>query len=291
MAFFIFLLESFDNLTIMNMHLKTGRQNEALVRWQQAVNRSVSYRRFITGADEKYWEQFSENYFQNRTSGPHYHEVLEQVLKGIPHEADLLEIGPGPGVFTLALIAHVRRLTAVEPSPAVVKALRSKTSHCSNIEIIHHSWEEAMIEPHDVVFAAGVLYVFYHLDAALRKMIHHARQKVLLVTLHDEQPLLHDIATILNMTAPAPDPSPALILDVLQSITTAFSYEKLNGRQTYRYPSLAAWLDLWTQSMKPAPEQLSRMKACLEAKGGYVQDNGEVIVPREFSTHIITIYT
>ena len=272
------------------MHLKTGNQNEALVRWQQAVNRSVSYRQLITGADEKYWEQFSESYFQNRTSGPHYHEVLKQVLKEIPKGADLLEIGPGPGVFTLALIAHVRHLTAVEPSPAVVKVLQNKTAHFSNLKIVSHSWEEAIIEPHDVVFAAGVLYVFYHLEAALKKMIYHARQKVLLVTLHDEQPMLHDIANILALTAPASDPSPALILDVLQSITTSFSYEKLTGRQIYHYPSMAAWLDLWTQSMKLTPEELSRIKACLEVKGGFIHDNGEVIVPREFSTHIITIY-
>ncbi|MEW6380133.1 MAG: methyltransferase domain-containing protein [bacterium] len=274
----------------MKKHLKTGSQNKALVRWQQALDRSVSYRRLITGADEKYWEQFSENYFQNRTSGPHYQEVLERILKEIPKGDTLIEIGPGPGIFTLALITHVGWLTAVEPSPAAVNVLRSKTAHFDNLRIVNHSWEEAVIEPHDVVFAAGVLYVFYHLEAALRKMIHHARQEVLLVTLHDEQPMLNDIARVLNPSTPASDPSPDLILDVLRNITTSFSYEKLNGRQIYHYPSLAAWLNLWTQSMALTPEQLSRIKECLEAKGGFVHDNGEVILPRELSTHIITIY-
>jgi len=274
----------------MKKYLEAGSQNEALVRWQHALDRSVSYRRLITGADEKYWEQFSENYFQNRTSGPHYQEVLERILKEIPKGGTLIEIGPGPGIFTLALIPYVGWLTAVEPSPSVVNVLRGKTAHFDNIRIVNLSWEEAVIEPHDVVFAAGVLYVFYHLEAALKKMIHHARQKVLLVNLHDEQPMLNDIARVLNLSTAVSDPSPDLILEVLRNITTSFSYEKLNGRQIYRYPSLAAWLALWTQSMAFTPEQLSQIKECLEAKGGSIHDNGQVILPREFSTNIITIY-
>jgi len=260
--------------------------------WKQELERSICYQRLIAGEEELFWEQYAETYYQNRTSGPHHTEVLECLLKMIPEGSELVEIGPGPGVFTLPLAGHCSSLTVVEPSPAVIKALRRKTTHLSNLRIIHDSWEGVSMGSYDIVFAGGVLYAFYDLKSALYKMMLHARQKVILVTMEEEQSLLKELATLLHLQLlEGACPSTAVILDILKHLTSSFRCRRLTGHQQYRYPDWSAFLYIWNHGLRLIPEHIPQIQSLIVERGGSVNAGGEITVPRLLNTFVIEVDT
>lgn len=74
-----------------------------------------------------------------------------------------------------------------------------------NVRIIQSNWEEAEVEPHDVVLAAGCLYVFYDIDKSLAKMIEKAKKLFVLThgisgygNIYKEATELMDIEPVLS---------------------------------------------------------------------------------------------
>jgi SAM-dependent methyltransferase len=63
-------------------------------------------------------------------------EILPWALGGNDLGADVLEIGPGPGMTTDVLRHTVARLTAVEVDPALAAALAARLSG-SNVDVVH----------------------------------------------------------------------------------------------------------------------------------------------------------
>lgn len=52
-------------------------------------------------------------------------ELLEALLSEVPQDADVLEVGAATGYLTRPLLGHVRSLTALEPSPGLLRRLLS----------------------------------------------------------------------------------------------------------------------------------------------------------------------
>lgn len=260
--------------------------------WKEGVERSPGYRLLVSGEDECYWEQFGEEYYRNRTRGPHFSDVMRRLLAVIPAGIDLIEIGPGPGVFTLPLARHCCRVTAIEPSVANVSLLKRKTAHLGNVKVVEAAWQDVELEEHDVVFGAGVLYAFYNLENALSKMIRSARRKVVLVTVKDEQPLLSEVTGALGLPGPQALPDlTELAIEVLRGITTCFSFQRISGEQPYRYHNVNLLLDLWKHSLDLPRDMLPRIKSYLKDKGYRNDADDSICVSRKFSSYIIEIAT
>jgi 16S rRNA (adenine1518-N6/adenine1519-N6)-dimethyltransferase len=68
--------------------------------------------------------------------------VEKTVLSKIIKAADLqktdtvLEVGPGPGVLTVALASEVGKVVAVEKDRAMVEILQTTLKGCNNVEVI-----------------------------------------------------------------------------------------------------------------------------------------------------------
>jgi SAM-dependent methyltransferase len=96
---------------------------------------------------------------------------------------DLLDIGAGTGRFALPLAHYVRRVTALDHSPAMLSVLQHKmrSSETHNIDLVCDAWETANVAPHDVVLAAWSLYRQPSLLQALHKMVLSTRRLLLIV--------------------------------------------------------------------------------------------------------------
>jgi cyclopropane fatty-acyl-phospholipid synthase-like methyltransferase len=94
----------------------------------------------------------------------------------------MLDVGGGAGRFALPLALHCRQVTVVEPSPSMGESLRhiAAESQIDNIRLVPKRWEEAEVEPADVVLAAHVIYMIEDICAFVEKLVAHARQKVLM---------------------------------------------------------------------------------------------------------------
>jgi cyclopropane fatty-acyl-phospholipid synthase-like methyltransferase len=95
----------------------------------------------------------------------------------------VLDVGGGAGRFALPLALRCRHVTVVEPSPSMGESLRQVAAEAQidNVSLAAKRWEEAEVEPADVILAAHVIYMIEDIRAFVAKMVAHARQKVLLL--------------------------------------------------------------------------------------------------------------
>ncbi|MBI2865107.1 MAG: class I SAM-dependent methyltransferase [Chloroflexi bacterium] len=99
------------------------------------------------------------------------------VVSQLGSHSTALDIGAGTGGWTIPLAKMARRVTAVEPSPAMISMLTSNLAAAglNNVDVIRGSWEEVKADPHDVVICAHAMYTSPDLLAFVRKMEQAAR--------------------------------------------------------------------------------------------------------------------
>jgi SAM-dependent methyltransferase len=115
------------------------------------------------------------------------HEATERDLGflDLRPEDTVLDMGAGTGRLAVPIAGRVARVTALDPSGAMLGVLRERMEQegQSNYSCVQMRWEEVEIgrdiEPHDVVIAAFSLG-FYDLGAALAKIDQAATRAVYL---------------------------------------------------------------------------------------------------------------
>jgi cyclopropane fatty-acyl-phospholipid synthase-like methyltransferase len=127
-------------------------------------------------------------------------ETASQFFKADPHRLDdvevnrlaqevnpsttVLDVGGGAGRFALPLALLSQHVTVVEPSPSMRENLNRIAAEASiaNITVVAKRWEEAEVNPADVVISAHVVYMIEDIQAFVVKLVEHAREQVLMPT-------------------------------------------------------------------------------------------------------------
>jgi predicted TPR repeat methyltransferase len=157
---------------------------DAFARWAalQAWSTDTT-NRLDESTDLAFWERIAATYDQGALA-QRVPAVLERVRGLIRPGATLLEIGAGTGAFAIPLASVAGRVTAVDYSAAMLGVLRRKLGARSaplNIRPVLSRWEDASVEPHDVVLAANALYRAADLRLALSRLIGLARERGVIV--------------------------------------------------------------------------------------------------------------
>jgi len=117
--------------------------------------------------------------------------IINQI--NLAKDYHVLEIGPGPGVFTIPIAKLVTSVTAVEPSSAMASVLqeRSLSENIKNISVIQKRWEDTNIDElgqnYDLVFASFSLGMI-DIKEAIIKMISVCKGKVIILHHVDGSP-------------------------------------------------------------------------------------------------------
>jgi SAM-dependent methyltransferase len=119
---------------------------------------------------------------------------LERVLAYVDGRSTVLDVGAGAGRHSVPLARVVRRVFAVEPSPAMASRLRewAQEEDLANIEVIEGAWPEVDVPTCDVAICAHVLYPLAEIEPFLRRLHDSARCRCFL-WLHDEQVALESL--------------------------------------------------------------------------------------------------
>jgi SAM-dependent methyltransferase len=105
-------------------------------------------------------------------------ELLDVVVARTGAGASVLDVGAGTGRWTIPLARKARRVTALEPSPAMREMLRAAVTDAGlgNVGVVAGGWEDAEVAPHDVAVAAHSMYTSPDLLGFVRFMDEHAKR-------------------------------------------------------------------------------------------------------------------
>ncbi len=98
-------------------------------------------------------------------------------------DGKVIDVGAGAGRIAVPLSQLVREIVAVEPSPAMRSALETeiKVHDIKNIQVIPSTWQEANVEPAEIVLASHVTYGIQDIEPFLRKMNDKALKNAVIV--------------------------------------------------------------------------------------------------------------
>jgi len=165
-----------------------------LARWAQIVERrrvqmEAAYAKAgMSNVD--YWGRRAKTYraalHQRTDDDPFFVRVRAEV----DAQTTVIDVGAGTGRHTLALAPHVARVTAVEPSAAMLGLLREDLDEAklTNVETVAAEWQQAEVAPADIVICSHVLYPIADVVPFVRKLAAHATRRVFVYLRADPLP-------------------------------------------------------------------------------------------------------
>ncbi len=246
--------------------------------WKKIQDRSVMYRAVKRDQEESYWSKYAPNYDDRRCWGEGINRELEVFEGFLDSSTSVLEVGAGTGALTLPVARLVKSVTAVEPSPSMLGVLRGKIEKegVDNISVVNAKWEDAEVEIHDVVIAAGCLYVFYDIDNVLNKMLEKSRKGLILMLGTPLQGQCYgEAARFLHIQAPLLGPNFIHLYNVLWQLGIYANVNIIRARKAQIYESLEHVLNLWAERLNLAEEKLPCLKKYLEERSS-VTSSGEL---------------
>ena len=162
---------------------------KATERWQatvEAEHAQSDKARWETPPSD-HWKPYAENF----RADPHRtdDELLNRLLEQVEPGDRVMDVGAGGGRLALALALHCGQVIAVEPSESMGAVLldEAREQGIGNVSLVQSRWEDADVEPADVVLCCHVLYVVHDVGTFVRKLDSNALRKVLVV-LYDRSP-------------------------------------------------------------------------------------------------------
>jgi SAM-dependent methyltransferase len=82
------------------------------------------------------------------------------ILSQMDTRATVLDIGAGTGAWSILLSRRAKRVTAIEPSGAMVEVMRQSLvdEGIKNVTIVQGSWPDVSVKPHDFSLCSHAMY-------------------------------------------------------------------------------------------------------------------------------------
>lgn len=137
-----------------------------------------------------YWGRRAKAYRAALHQHSNADPFVARVLASVAATSTLLDVGAGTGRHTLALAPHVREVTAVDPSSAMLGLLREDLAAevIDNVRVVEAEWMATDVAPHDVVICSHVLYPIADVVPFVRKLDTTARERVFIYLRTDPLP-------------------------------------------------------------------------------------------------------
>ena len=132
---------------------------------------------------DDHWHKIAHRFAPATREKAFSDETFVAVSRFVGENDTVLDVGAGAGRLAVPLAERCRHVTAVEPSEAMRMRMSEQASAwgVENLSIVDARWEEAKVEPHDVVICAHVIYTAELIESFLRKLTESAKRDVLVV--------------------------------------------------------------------------------------------------------------
>jgi SAM-dependent methyltransferase len=105
--------------------------------------------------------------------------LLDFVKQQLKPEDTAIDIGAGTGRWTIPLAGVVSKVTAIEPSKSMSDILMfnaEKAGVAGKINLVTETWENAVMEKHDIVACFHAMYMSADFPAFIHKLEAHTRR-------------------------------------------------------------------------------------------------------------------
>lgn len=237
--------------------------------WKRLQNDSFLYRGVKFDQEESYWKKYAENYDIRRHQGNGIERELQKVLNLLTDNMSVLEIGAGTGFYTKHIANKVKRVTVVEPSSSMIRVMTDNLEQegIKNVTIIQSNWEEAEVGRHDVVLAAGCLYVFYDIDKALAKMIEKGK-KLLVLThgVNGYENIYKEAADLMGIDPPLSGPDYIHLYNVLGHMGIYANVDILRSKGDIIYEDMDHAVNIWAERMGLEADRAQMLRRYLDRR-------------------------
>ena len=204
----------------------TSSRKPAAARWRRLVSdRLEEFEQLSPGggpAGEAFWRRRAGRYATATPRTDTQHDPFLRRLRRVTEPSStVIDVGAGTGRFALTLAPHVRHVTAVDPSEAMLEILRREARELGvhNLETVSARWADAGNLAADVVFSASVLTLVPDAVPFLGKLEAAARSHVVLyLGAYAEDAVLDPLWRHFHGTPRAPGPSYLDALDVIREL-------------------------------------------------------------------------
>ena len=162
----------------------------ATERWRHMVEVEHAQSDELRGAvppPTDHWRPYADQFrAEPRRSGD---DLVDHLLEFVGRDDTVMDVGAGGGRLALPIALKCRSLVAVEPSESMAAVLteQAQESGIENVSVVQEQWQDAVVDPVDVVLCAHVLYTIRDIGEFLKKLEYNAR-KTVLVVVHDAPP-------------------------------------------------------------------------------------------------------
>ena len=156
------------------------------IAWQKTVEEEHAQSDRIREefASDDFWKPVAHRFVPPKKGEAAQDDTVERLAELVTSEQTVLDVGAGGGRLTIPLAEYCEHVTAVEPSEAMREQLiaTAKGWDVQNIEVVASRWEETVVEPHDLVVCAHVVYTVTDIEGFIRKLTNAARRTVALIS-------------------------------------------------------------------------------------------------------------
>lgn len=236
--------------------------------------------------EEAYWSQSMQKKTYKQTDA-HAVPIFQALQKHIPAGASCIEIGPGWGNYTFPLQELVGKLTLVDGSESVLRYLAQYFAEEDLIDYVHAKWEEAKIEPHDIVIGVNCFYRMYEINEALLKMNALATKRAIIgMTTGPIQPHYAVLDEKYGYDIKYPRRDYIELLNILYQLGIYADCEMLKLERVYTYESYEALYE--AQSKKILSESFSLAHVAEALEPFVAEENGKVVYKHPFYAAVIS---
>ncbi len=184
-------------------------------------------------------------------------QLLDRLLEFTWTTDAVIDVGAGGGRLALPLALNCQQVVAVEPSESMVSVLREQAgeSGIGNVTVVHSTWEDAEVEPGDLVVCAHVVYTVRDIDDFLVKLAAHARNRVAVVVYNaPPQSQIYPLWKQVHGEERLPLPSLPELLEVLDELGIQPTIDHLEARESQGFESIEQALEQLSGRLYVSPE-------------------------------------
>jgi hypothetical protein len=224
--------------------------------------------------EEAFWAQSIKKKTYKQTEDyavPIYQAIKQHIETG----DSVIEIGPGWGNYTFPLAEDAAGLTCVDASESVLSYLAQYFNESKHVQFVHAKWEEAALEPHDIVIGVNCFYRMYHMLEPLKKMNELAKKRAIIgMTTGPIQPHYQVLDEQFGYSIKYPRRDYIEILNMLYQLGIYADCQMIPLERTYSYETKEQLLTAQSKKIRNETFKIEHVEQALEpfieeTKGGY----------------------